>query len=100
MAIGHQKQLLMHSRDRSECDRLQYLLDVSDIFYFFSARGGERESPRRREGGGGVDFIEISKGALSRRGRGQGPGKVSAANWGIGGGGLNIFFRGRNVHQE
>ena len=25
---------------------------------------------------------------------------MSAANWGIwGGGGLNIFFRGRNVHQ-
>ena len=26
---------------------------------------------------------------------------MSAANWGIfWGGGLNIFFRGRNVHQE
>ena len=27
---------------------------------------------------------------------------MSAANWGFrgGGGGLNIFFRGRNVHQE
>ena len=24
---------------------------------------------------------------------------MSAANWGIWGGGLNIFFRGRNVHQ-
>ena len=25
---------------------------------------------------------------------------MSAANWGIRGRGLNIFFRGRNVHQE
>ena len=31
---------------------------------------------------------------------GRGAGRVSAANWGIfGGGGLNIFFRPRNVHQ-
>ena len=35
-----------------------------------------------------------------RTGGADGAGRVSAANWGIGGGGLNIFFRGRSVHQE
>ena len=40
-------------------------------------------------GGGGLIFIEIPRrgGGFSRRGRGRGAGKVSAANWGIGGGG-------------
>ena len=32
------------------------LVDVSDIFYFFSARGGERGSPRRQGGGGSVFY--------------------------------------------
>ena len=55
----------------------------------------------RGAGRGGLDFfIENPRRGFSRRGRGRGAGKVSAANWGIwgGGGGLNIFFRGRNVH--
>ena len=52
--------------------------------------------------GGGIGiFIQNSRrGGVSRRGT-RGAGRVSAANWGVlgGGGGLNIFFRGRNVHQ-
>ena len=37
---------------------------------------------------------------MSRRAKGRRAGRGSAANWGIaGGGGVNIFFRGRNVHQ-
>ena len=35
--------------------RVEFLGDVSDIFLYFSARGGGRGIPRRREGGG-VDF--------------------------------------------
>ena len=81
--------------------RNNYLVDVSDIFYF-SARGGVRQSLRRQEGGGdrvffienptrggGVDFGEGSGGCLWRIGEFLG-----------GGGGLNIFFRARNVHQD
>ena len=70
------------------------------IFFFCSGTGkGESEGTQR----GGVDFLlKIPQGGgVSRRGRGVG--RVSAANWGFwggGGGGLNIFFRGRNVHQE
>ena len=37
----------------------QHLVDVSD--FFFSARGGGRGSPRRREGAGGRFFIENSR---------------------------------------
>ena len=73
------------------------------IFFFLVGEGG-KGSPRRREGRGRF-FIEKARrgGGLSRRGKGRGAGRVSAANWGIfwgGGGGLNIFFRGRNVHQD
>ena len=70
------------------------------IFFIFSARGGGWGSPRRREGWGIGFFIENPRreGGFFRTG---GAGRVSAANWGeFWGGGLNIFFRGRNVHQE
>ena len=70
-----------------------------DIFYFFLL--GEAEgSPRRWEGGGGFDFLlKIpGGGGFWRRGGAEGP-RVFAANLGIGGGGLDIFFRGRNVLQ-
>ena len=57
-------------------------------------------SPRRREGGDRFFFTESPSGGGLRHRRGEGAGRVSAANRGIlGGGGLNIFFRGRNVHQ-
>ena len=79
-----------------------YLVDVSDIFYF-SRRGGEGGVRGARRGGGSVFFFFIEnprRGGVFRRGSGQGAVRVSAANWGIFlGGRLNIFFRGRNVHQ-
>ena len=71
-------------------------MDVWDFFFFCSGRGkGESEAPG---GGGGVIGFLLNfrgGGVGSRRGMGQGAGRVSAANWGIfggGGGGLNIFF--------
>ena len=68
------------------------LVDVSDIIYFFcSGRGkGEFETP-----GGDRFFIENPRrGGGSRKGRGRGAGRVSAANWGtfLGRGGLNSFL--------
>ena len=75
-------------------------MDVSDIFYFFCSgrRKGEFEAP----GGGGQFFIENPRrGGVFRRGGGEGPGGCLQRIWELGGGGgLNIFFRGRNVHQE
>ena len=53
--------------------------------------------------GGGRFLLEIpgGRGGFSRRGRGRGAGRVSATNWGIGGGGAKYFLLGgRNVHQE
>ena len=68
---------------------------------FFSAGEGEGESEAR--GAGGSVFTENPRtggGGVSGGGA-DGAGRVSAANWGIcgGGGGANFFFRGRNVHQ-
>ena len=79
-------------------------MDVSDILYFFfwSGRGeGKSETAgwsgsilyrKSQEGGGG----------FSRRGKGRGAGRVSAANWGIflGGGGLNFFFFGAEMSTK
>ena len=73
-------------------------------FFFFSVcclgRGkGESKAP---EGGGIVFFFsfENPRRRVSRRGRGRGAGRVYSVNGGIfGGGGPNIYFGGRNVHQ-
>ena len=75
-------------------------MDVSDIFYFFSPRGRGRGCPRRRDGGGGDFSMENPRRGVSRwvGAGGRGAGRVFAEN--LGGGGLNIFFRGRNAHQE
>ena len=76
------------------------LMDVSDIFNFFSARGRGRR-PKRWGGGGGGNRLCIEHprrgwGGGSRRG-GRGAGRVSVVNWGkFGGWGLNIFFSGPN----
>ena len=67
-------------------------MDISDIFNFScSGRGkGESEAAGR---GGGVDFLlKILEGGVSRRRRGRGAGRVSAANWGFLGRGANFFF--------
>ena len=80
---------------------LTYLVDASGIFYFFLL--GEGEGGVRGDGrGGGIGFLlQIPGGGGVSGGRGgRGAGRVSAANWGIwGGGGPKYFFRGRNVHQ-
>ena len=77
------------------------LVDISDIFNFFvSARGGGRGS-LRRSGGGEVDFLLKIPERGSPGGRGaERPGGCLRRIGEFGeGGGLNIFFRGRNVHQ-
>ena len=78
------------------------LVDVLDIFYFFFLLGEGEGGVRGAREGGGVGFLlKIPRGGGGFPG-GEGAGRVSAVHWGIfagGGGGLNIFFRGRNVHQ-
>ena len=77
---------------------LSHLVDVSDIFYFFfcSGRGGRYRGARR-----GVGSVSLLK--IPRRGGGLPGGEgLGVRLWGIGeffGGGVNIFFRCRNVHQ-
>ena len=74
-------------------------MEVSDLFLFCSGRekGG---SPRRQEGGKGDRFLieNPRRGGGSRSGRGREGvcGELGNFFWG---GGLNFFFRGRNVHQ-
>ena len=51
------------------------------IFFIFLCSGRGNGSPRR--GGGGDRFLLKTGGVVSRRGRGRGAGRVSAANWGI-----------------
>ena len=76
-----------------------YLVDVSDIFYFFCS--GEGKGAGR--GGEGRFFIENPRRGGGLPGgwrRGGGGGEVPGGCLrGMGGGGLNIFFRGRNSHQ-
>ena len=83
---------------------MQYLVDVSDSFYFFCSGRGKGESKAAE----GVDrfFFCIEN---PREGGGGSPGGGGAEGAGgclrrtgefFLGGGLKIFFRGRNVHQE
>ena len=70
------------------------LVDVSDIFNFFSARGGGRGSPRAPRGGGVGFLLKIPRGGggVSRRGRGR---EGVCGELGIfGGGGAKYFFSG------
>ena len=85
--------------DQQDTKEYLNLADVSDIFYFFSARGGGRGSPRP-PGGGGVDFLlKIPEGGGSPGGEGaEGPGGCLRRIGDFGGGGAKYFFRGRNVH--
>ena len=72
------------------------MVDVSDIFYFFSARGGGRGSPRLWEGGRDRFLIENPRrGGVSRTEDGRGLQRIGE----LGGVGAKYFFRGQNVHQ-
>ena len=73
--------------------------DVSDIFYFSPARGGGRGSPRPPGGGGGRFCIENPRRGGGAPGGPRGQEGVCGELGILGGGGLNIFFRGRNVHK-
>ena len=79
------------------------LLLVPDFrMFFFSARKRGRGSPRRQEGGGGGRLsIESRRRGVGvfRRGRGREGVCGELGNF-WGGGVLNIFFGGRNVHKE
>ena len=72
------------------------LVDVSDIFYFFSAWGRGRGSPGRQGRGGGRFFVENHRrgGGLPRGGGGGGAGRVSAGNGGGRGATFFFFFSG------
>ena len=68
------------------------LMGVSDFFFRLGRGKGESEA----RGQGGIGFIENPRRAPGgRRGREDVCGELGN----FGGGGLNIFFRGRNVHQ-
>ena len=69
------------------------------IFFFLLGGGGRGV---RGAGRGGDRFLsKIPRGGAFQDRRGRGARRVSAVSWGIlGEGGLNIFFRGRNVHQD
>ena len=68
--------------------RMVHLVDVSDIFYFFLVGEGEGGVRGARKGGGLFFLLEFPGGAgFSRRRRCREAGSVSAANWGIWGGG-------------
>ena len=85
------------------------MVDVSEIdiyiyiylFFFFFLPGGGEGEVRGAGRGGVIENPRRGGGGVSRE-EGREAGRVSAANWRFffGGGGLNIFFRGRNVHQE
>ena len=79
-------------------DSRLFLADVSDIFYFFFCSGGGEMEEESEVKGGGTFHLEIERGRVSAEGRRRG---VRQAWEGVvgRGGGLNIFFRGRNVLQ-
>ena len=72
-----------------------FLVDVSNILYFFLLGGGEGST--RCQEVSGVAFllkIPVGGGVLPREGGGARG--LSAGNFG---GGAKYFFRGRNAHQ-
>ena len=69
-------------------------------FYFFLLGEGEGGVRGARRGGGCRLLIEDRRRGVSRRGGAEGPGgRLRRIGELRRGGGLNIFFRGRNVHQ-
>ena len=77
-----------------------FLVDVSDIFYFFCS--GEGKGVRgHRNGVGGIGFLLKMPGAGVSQERGGGPkGREGVCGeFGGGGGAKYFFFWGRNAHQ-
>ena len=70
------------------------LVDVSDRFYCFCSGRGKGESGATGRGGVVGLLLKIQGGGGGSPGRGGGRGveRVSAANWGIGGGGGAKYF--------
>ena len=75
---------------------IYFLVDVSDIFYFFCSGRRESEAP----GGAGRFFIENPTRGVGFSRRGRGREGVCGELGNFGGGGLNISFWARNVHQD
>ena len=72
------------------------------FFFVFSAQGGGRGSSRRQERGGDRFFLEDPwRGGGLQEGEGLMGREGVCGELGFfwGGGGLNIFFSGQNVHQ-
>ena len=78
------------------------LVDVSETFLFFSARGRGRGSPRRGEGKGAIFYGKSQEGGGGLPGRwgrvGKGPGGCLLGIWG--GGGAKHFFSGPKCPLE
>ena len=74
-------------------------MDVSDIFFLLGGGKGRGVRGARR---GGWFFIENPRGGVSRRrgGGGERGREGVCSKLAGGGGGLNIFFQGRNSFQE
>ena len=75
-------------------------MDVSDIFFpLAEGEGGVRGAGRR---GDQILIENPRRGGVFRVGGAEGPGRVSAVNWGIGGGGggVNFFFFGAEMSTE
>ena len=68
------------------------------FFFFFSVSGEGKGGCEVRRGGVGFFKLKIPGRGGEREGGGRGAGRVSTGN--SGGGGLNIFFRGRNYRQD
>ena len=81
-------------RDMGDISHWAAKVDISDIFYVFSGRGGVRESPRRQEGGGvGRFLLKIPGGGGLQEGEGpRGREGVCSELGNFGGGGLSIFW--------
>ena len=70
------------------------------IFFIFFFRSGEGKGESEAPGEGATIFLlKIPGGGVSRAGGGGGMRGREGVCGEFGGGGLNIFFRGRNSHQ-
>ena len=70
------------------------------IFFIFSGRGRGRGCPGRKAERGWGFLLKIPEGGVSRGGGGSVRGPGGCLREFSRGGGGNMFFRGRNVHQE